>query len=108
LALTSNVLRPRRTSTVYVQAPVESAVVRYGSSRPAALISTVAPGEVVPRTVYWVEESSRSKTAAGGSLTAIVGGRANRSSWTARYAPKATTPTVRIAATTMPELKVSP
>ena len=52
--------------------------------------------------------SSTSMTAAAGCVTAIVGGLAKRSTWTPRYAPKASTTTVSSAKTTMLGEKVSP
>ena len=55
----------------------------YGS-RPGVAIETVAPGSVVPSSVYRVVDSSTSMTAVAGWVTAIVGGFAKRRTWTPR------------------------
>src|SRR3954451_24843132 len=78
-ALTSNWLRPRRSSTVVAHAPSASALTVYGS-RPGVAIEIVAPGADVPLRTYWSLDSSTWTTAAAGSLTAIVGGLAKRRS----------------------------
>ncbi len=88
--LTSNGFCPRRNSTVALQSPSASALTEYGS-RPGVAIETVAPAVVVPRMTYSVAPSSTSTTATAGFDTAIVGGFANRSNWTPRYAAKAST-----------------
>jgi hypothetical protein len=44
-AVMSNWLRPRRRSTSLLHLPAASAETRYGSSRPAAVIVIVAPGD---------------------------------------------------------------
>src|SRR5262245_38681277 len=88
--LSSSWFRPRRRSDWVAHCPSESAVTLYGS-RPGVATDTDALGAEVPRSRYDVEVSSTSSTATDGSVTAIVGGLAKRSSWTDRYTPNATT-----------------
>ena len=107
IAVMSNWFRPRRRSTSTLHVPSGATITRIGSW-PGVVIETVAPGAEVPRNVYDVVDSSTSETAVAGSVTAIVGGLANRSSWMPRYAAKATTPTTSRSATTMPGEKVNP
>ncbi len=84
MALTSNWLRPRRRSTSYAHVPSDVAVTWYGCCWPGVTIETVAPGRVVPSSVYLVVDSSTSMTAVVGWVTAIVGGFAKRRTWTPR------------------------
>src|SRR5687767_14368368 len=55
-AVTSNWLRPRRSSTLALQSPSASAVTLYGS-RPGVAIEIVAPALDVPRRTYSVADS---------------------------------------------------
>ncbi len=81
---------------------------RCGSSRPASVIVTVAFGADVPLSVYWVASSATSITAVAGVVTAIVGGFANRTSWSPRYTANTPMKIVRRAATTTTGENVRP
>src|SRR5918993_2739035 len=83
-ALIVNSLRPRRSWTSAVQRPEASADTRYGCSRAASSIVTVALGVDVPASVNSVASSPTSTTAVTGEVTASVGGLANRTSWMPR------------------------
>ena len=107
-ALMSNWLRPRRSSTSTCQLPAESADSRYGWSLPAAVTVIVALGIEVPRSVYTVASSATSTTAVAGSVTASVGGFANRISCTPRKTANTAIRTVSSAATTTAGENVRP
>src|SRR6185369_6857479 len=73
VAVTSNWLLPRRSSTSTFHEPSAAAVARYGWATPGEVITIVEPGVDVPARRYAVVTSSTTMTAWAGLVTARSG-----------------------------------